>query len=168
MTQAAETTAVFNYRPSERSAQQNASAHMQRLARAAAVEPILKRWRHCCSEGLIDETGKIRNVFTKVGGAQHSVSQVIEELNQVPQAVAEFEAALQARRQLDAASRHAVEMPVHNARLLEDAQIGRLLSQFLRLYRAVAVCDTDQNDQAIVYLPHHPLTYGHNALPHSL
>ena len=124
MSTTTDTTGVFNYLPAGPPVQPPASEEWRRLASAAAVEPILKRWRHCCSHGLIDDTGKIRNVFTRTQrGAQDNVAQVIRELNQVPEAVAELEAALQARRQLDALSRHSVRMPVSNARLLTDASL---------------------------------------------
>ena len=124
MTMAAETTGVFNYLPPGQSAQPSRPEEMERLASAAAIEPILKRWRHRCSDGLIDETGKVRNVFTRAErGAQDNVSRVIGELNQVPEAVAEFAAALEARHRLEARSRHSVRMTVRNARLLTDASL---------------------------------------------
>jgi hypothetical protein len=120
----AETTGVFNYLPPERAVQALDLEARQRLASAAAIEPILKRWRHRCTEGLIDEKGKVRNVFTRAErGAEDNVGRVIRELSRVPEAIAEFEAALDARRQLNALSHHPVEMRVRNARLLEDASL---------------------------------------------
>ncbi|MEJ2088044.1 MAG: CmcJ/NvfI family oxidoreductase [Gammaproteobacteria bacterium] len=124
MSVTAETTGVFNYLPPGQPGQQLTTEEGKRLASAAAVEPILKRWRHRCSEGLIDDTGKIRNVFTKASsGAEHTVSRVIRELNEIPEAVAEFGAAFEARQQLSALTQHSVEMPVRNARLLTDASL---------------------------------------------
>ena len=115
-----EPRAVFNYLPVDRPDPEV----LERLAASAAVEPILKRWRHHCSEGLIDEAGKIRHVFTRAQpGSENTVSRVIRELSDVPEAVADFEAALAAARQVDALAHHAVEMPVRNARLLEDASL---------------------------------------------
>lgn len=118
------TTGVFNYLPAGRPEQAVESEERQQLAAAAAVEPILARWRHRCSDGLIDDTGKIRNVFTRTRpGAADNVGRVVAELNEVPEALAELESALVARRRLEALSRHSVEMPVHNGRLLTDASL---------------------------------------------
>lgn len=124
MTTTAATTGVFNYLPRAQAELELTPEQRDQLAAAAAVEPILKRWRHRCSDGLIDDKGKIRNIFTKIQpAAEDNVSRVIRELNQVPEASAEFEAALDARQQLDALSRHSVEMTVRNARLLEHASL---------------------------------------------
>ena len=115
-----ETTACIHYLPTQTAG----GTEVERLARAAAVEPILKRWRLKCSPGLIDENGKIRNVFTRTrrDGADN-VSRVIDELNHEPAAVAEFAEALEASLQLQAAQRNAVEMPIHDARQLNDASL---------------------------------------------
>lgn len=124
MSMTAETIGVFNYLPPVPGVQPSSSEEWQRLTSAAAIEPILKRWRHRCTEGLIDDKGKVRNVFTRAQrGAEDNVSRVIRELNQVPEATAEFEVALDARRQLNALSRHSVEVPVRNARLMKDASL---------------------------------------------
>ena len=95
------------------------AAHL--FAAAAAVEPILERWRHRCSAGLIDETGKVRNVFTKAHrGAEDTVGRVIRELNQVPEARAEFEN-LAAKGIVDGAELRAIE---DRGRGLDVASIG--------------------------------------------
>ena len=119
-----ETSGIFNYLPEREP--NNAHQQLAQLAAEAAVEPILRRWRHRCTDGLIDDKGKIRNVFTQITHqADDNVSRVIEELNQVPEALAEFEAALAAQRKLQALSRQSVEMRVRNARLLADAGLER-------------------------------------------
>ena len=124
MNQLQATTGEIGYFPTSERGLRGNPAERAALAAAAAVEPILKRWRHRCSEGLIDERGKIRNVFTKRHpGETDNVSRVIEQLNQVPEAVAELEAAVAAQQQLTALSRHAVQMPIHNARLLDDPSL---------------------------------------------
>jgi len=118
----ADTRGVIHYLPADQHAGNNPRA--AELARQAAVAPILRRWRHRCSAGLIDESGKIRNVFTNMNrGTEDSVSQVIRELNEVPAAVAEFETALKAQRELAALCRHAAQTTIHNARLLADASL---------------------------------------------
>lgn|GEM_PF-242243 len=118
------TSGIFNYLPAGGSEQESTAEERRRLASAAALDPILRRWRRHCSEGLIDDAGKIRNVFTRAEpGAEDNVSRVIRELNEVPEAMAEFAAALDARQRLEAMSRHSVELPVRNARLLTDASL---------------------------------------------
>ena len=52
----AETTGIFNYLPSEQPDAGPETEQRARLASMAAVEPILKRWRHRCPAGLIDES----------------------------------------------------------------------------------------------------------------
>jgi len=152
MTMTAETSAIFNYLPPGRAEQPPRSAERERLASAAAVEPILKRWRHRCSEGSIDDTGKIRNVFTKSQrGVEDNVSRVIRELNHVPEAIAEFEAALEARRLLDALSRHAIRMPVRNARLLTDASLHECGFQLERHTSKVTDWEDDRQLADIYY-----------------
>ena len=152
MTMTAETTGVFNYLPPAETEQTTATGDRQRLASAAAVEPILKRWRHRCSDGLIDETGKVRNIFTKAHrGARDNVERVIEELNQIPEAILEFEAALEARRRLEAGTRHSVEMTVRNARLLEDASLDGCGFQLERHVSNVTDWDDDRQLADIYY-----------------
>ena len=114
------TTGVIHYLPPD--GRPDMSGEIARLAAASAVEPILKKYRHHCPAGLIDERGKIRHVFTRRQG-QDSVAQVIEALCDNPEAGAEFEAALAAQERLNALSRHRVEMTIKNARLLEDASL---------------------------------------------
>ena len=85
-----ETTGVFHYLYPDDVDRSDTLAERKRLATAAAVEPLLLRWRHRCSGGLIDPTGKIRNVFTKAEtGTDDNVSRVIRQLNEIPEAVAE-------------------------------------------------------------------------------
>lgn len=148
-----ETSGIFNYLPEEQTGQASLSAEMKRLAAAAAVEPILNRWRHRCSDGLIDDTGKIRNVFTRTQpGVEDSVSRVIRELNRVPEALAEFEAALEARRKLEALQRRPVEMPVRNARLLTDASLDGCGFQLER--HTSRVTDWEDDRQLVdIYYP---------------
>lgn len=143
----AETTGMFSYRYPEHIDRSATSAERARLAAEADVAPLLRRWRHRCSDGLIDEAGKIRNVFTKAEhGAEDNVSRVIRELNQVPEALADFEAALQARKALNALENHQVEMPVRNARLSSDASLHG--SGFQLAQHASAV--TDWEDDALL------------------
>jgi hypothetical protein len=144
-----ETSGYINYLPDEQS--NHPRAQMAQLAANAAVAPILKRWRHRCTQGLIDEQGKIRNVFTNTQrGSEDSASQVIRELNEVPEAIAEFEAALQAQRQLNAVMRQSVELPIHNARLLEDASLDGI--GFQLEHHTSAVTDWhDGREVAAVY-----------------
>ena len=115
-----QTTGVFYYQYPEHVDRTDTLAEREKLAETAAVEPILQRWRHRCSDGLIDDAGKIRNVFTKVApGAEDNVSQVIRELNRVPEAVTELQAALEAQLALNALARHLVEMPVRDEQCVE-------------------------------------------------
>ena len=120
----AATAGVFNYVPALDAKPALDAQQRVRLAEAAALEPILRRWRHRCSDGLIDASGKIRHVFKRAQpGARDTVGRVIEELNEVPEAVAELNAAYEARKRLDALQRHAVEMPVADARGLQDTSL---------------------------------------------
>ena len=123
----ATTTGRISYLPGEQTgaaATPEAAARpeeMAKLAAAAAVGPILKRWRHRCADGLIDESGKIRNVFTRAqSGAEDNVSRVIRTLNQIPEAIAEFEVALAAQTKLNELTRHSVEVPIRDARTMTD------------------------------------------------
>jgi len=117
-----ETTGTFSYLYPQDVDQSESLAERTHLGAAADVATLLRRWRQRCSNGLIDDAGKIRNVFTKLEpGAEDNVSQVIRELNQIPEAVSEFEAAWQARQALNALVNHDVEMPVRNARRLRNA-----------------------------------------------
>jgi len=114
------------------------SDNVRRLAAQAAVEPILKRWRHRCSPGLIDSNGKVRNVFTNLErDTEDPVSRVIRDINQVPEAVAELEAAHQARQRLTALTRDLVAMPVHDARALQTTSLSTTGFQLARHVSAV-------------------------------
>ena len=85
-----ETRGVFSYLPEGRLGSPFPYEDGQ-LASVAAIEPILKRWRSHCPDGLIDDNGKIRNVYTKAErGAEDSVDRVIRELNRIPEAVEEL------------------------------------------------------------------------------
>lgn len=142
------TRATIHYLPREPRSPERQAA----LARAAAVEPILARFRGHTSPGLIDASGKIRHVFTKASpGARDTVSQVIAELNRVPEALAAFEAALAARRELDALGRDAVSMPIHDARTLADASLDG--NGFLLARHTSAVSDW-QDDEQIARIYH--------------
>ncbi len=112
---------------------------------AAALEPVLLRWRHRCPEGLIDETGKIRNVFRRASGVGDTVGQLIEELNRIPEAVPELEAVLDARLKLEERAGEKVEVPVNDARLLATTSLNSNGFQLLR-HRS-RVTDWDDDDQ---------------------
>ena len=115
------TTATFNYLPE---AEVPLTEDLVSLSQAAAIEPILKRWRHRCTEGLIDASGKIRHIYTRAeSGDRDSVARVIKELNDVPEALAELEQALGARRRMSALTQNSVEKNVRNGRELEHASI---------------------------------------------
>lgn len=147
----AHTRGTINYLPDAQQAKHH--QHAAALAARAAVAPILKRWRHHCSTGLIDDKGKIRNVFTNTERrAEDNVSQVIRELNEVPEAVAEFEAALDAQRELNALTRYAAEMPIFNARLFKDANLDAAGFQLERHPSKVSNWH-DGNQVAELYYP---------------
>ena len=147
-----ETSGLFHYLPGDARTNAPVSEDMAALTAAAAVEPILRRWRHRCSEGLIDEKGKIRHVFRKAEpGAEDNVSRVIRELNQVPEAVAELEAALAAQTRLNALSRQAVEMPVWNGRQLEGASLDGVGFQLVHHASKVTDWSDDAQLAAIYY-----------------
>ena len=117
-----DTSGVFNYVP--RKAPDVSPAVLADLSRRSAVDPILKRWRDHCDDGLIDESGKVRNIFTKSGdAAEDNMTRVIRSLNDIPEALAELEAALAAQRELNALTRDPVSMPVHDARNLTRASL---------------------------------------------
>ena len=146
MSMPAETTGVFSYVYPEDLDRSDTLAERKRLAAAAAVEPVLRRWRHRCSEGLIDQAGKIRNVYTRAEqGVEANVSRVIRELNLVPEAVAELQAALDAQLALGALERRQEQMPVRNARLLTDASLQG--SGFQLVHHTSAVTDWDDDRQ---------------------
>ncbi len=117
-----DTRGTINYLPQPQ--QTSTDPQMARLAARAAVAPILQRWRHRCSPGLIDANGKIRNVFTDINrSSEDSVSQVIRELNEIPAALVELQAALEAQQELQALTRFSADVTIHNARILEDASL---------------------------------------------
>jgi hypothetical protein len=66
MATSAETTGIFSYLYPQDVDQSESLAERTQLGAAADVAALLRRWRRQCSDGLIDDTGKIRNVFTKL------------------------------------------------------------------------------------------------------
>lgn len=116
-----DTIATFNYIPDTDAP---LTEDLVSLGQAAAIEPILKRWRHRVSEGLIDASGKIRHIYTRAeSGDRDSVARVIGELNDIPEAVAELEEALVARRRMSSLTQNPVQKAVKNGRELENASI---------------------------------------------
>lgn len=145
MSMPAETTALFHYAFDADVDRSDTLDERTRLSAAAALEPVLQRWRHRCSDGLIDPAGKIRHVFRRAEpGVEDSVSRVIRELNQVPDAVAELDEAVAAREALGAMTSHLVEMPVRNARLLPATSLHDNGFQLVQHPSAV----TDWEDEA--------------------
>ncbi len=140
-----DTTGVFRYRYPAGEEPRGGDDETQALMAAAALEPVLLRWRHRCSEGLIDDSGKIRNVFRRTEGVGDTVGQLIEELNRIPEAVAELEATLEARLKLEERSALKVEMPVHDARVLEDTSLHG--NGFTLVRHRSCVTDWDDDDQ---------------------
>ena len=124
---------------------------LRRLAETSAVEPLLRKWREHGSPGLIDANGKIRNVFTKsISGREDPVSQVIREINAVPEAVADFEAAWQASEQFDAIHRPRRDLEVLNARELTAPSLDT--NGFVLAQHTSRVHDwTDEQQIATVY-----------------
>ncbi len=144
-----QTTGLFAYTPATTPVQ---TPEMAELAAAAAVEPILKRWRHRCSSGLIDENGKVRNVFTKTPTeADNNVTRVIEEMNDVPEAMEEFAAALEARQKLFLMTGNQISMPVQNARLLEETSLDGCGFRLERHTSAVTDWDDERQLAEIYY-----------------
>ena len=140
-----DTTGVFRYQYPAGQEPQCSSGETEALMAAAALEPILLRWRHRCPEELIDDTGKIRHVFRRTEGVGDTVSQLIEELNRIPEAVAELEAVLDARLKLEEQSGVKVEMPVHDARLLETTSLHS--NGFQLVQHRSRITDWDDDDQ---------------------
>ncbi len=147
-TQRKHTSGFIHYLPETEQALN--SDRLARLTAAAAVEPILKRWRHRCPEGLIDESGKIRNIFTRQQGTDN-VTAVIEALKPITEATREFEAALAAQRELNALSRNPVETEIHNARLLTDASLDGCGFQLEHHISAVSDWQDDAQVTGIYY-----------------
>ncbi len=146
-----DTTGVFRYQYPAGEEPRVGDGETEALMAAAALEPVLLRWRHRCSEGLIDNSGKIRNVFRRTEGVGDTVGQLIEELNRVPEAVAELEAVLQARLKLEERSGVKIEMPVHDARLLEDTSLHANGFQLVRHHSRVTDWDDDDQLKTVYY-----------------
>ena len=146
-----DTTGVFRYQYPAGEVPHGGDGEKEALMAAAALEPVLLRWRHRCSEGLIDDTGKIRNVFRRAEGVGDNVSQLIEELNRIPEAVAELEAVLEARLKLEERSGVKVEMPVHDARLLEATTLHGNGFQLVRHRSRVTDWDDDDQLNSVYY-----------------
>lgn len=116
-----QTTGIINYVPD---VVPPTTEEMEQISAAAAVEPILLRWRDRCPEGLIDDKGKVRNLYKKESAEEEdNLSRVIRATNEIPEAVAELEVALEAHNRLNALSLNAFKVPVLNARLLGDASL---------------------------------------------
>ena len=145
--------ALIGYAPPDRASDPMPAGEREQLIAAAAVEPILMRWKDRCTPGLIDDRGKIRNIFTKdaASGDDH-VSQVIRELNEIPEAVDELEAAWAARRQLTRAQQHLVEMEIGDARELEHTSLHDNGFQ-LEEHRSAVRDWMDDRELAAVYYP---------------
>ncbi len=106
----------------------------------------MQRWRHRCSDGLIDDTGKIRNVFTRTNAdADDNVDRVIRELNKIPEAVAELEVAVIAQEKLSKLGRDQVQVPVRNARLLPETSLHT--NGFVLAQHTSAVTNWEDNRQ---------------------
>lgn len=140
-----DTTGVFRYQRPAGKEPHGGDGGKAALMAAAALEPVLLRWRHRCSQGLIDDSGKIRNVFRRAEGVGDNVGQLIEELNRIPEALAELETVLDARLKLEDQSRLKADMPVHDARLLETTSLHGNGFQLVR-HRS-RVTDWDDDDQ---------------------
>ena len=142
------TTGVFKYRHPEG---QEPRTDTKALEAAAALEPILQRWRHRCSAGLIDANGKIRNVFRRDVDGADNVSLLIEEISRIPEAVAELEAALEARRELESLSGAWIELPVLDARRLATTSLHDNGFQLVRHESRVTDWDDDRQLRDIYY-----------------
>ena len=130
----------------------DAAAEQARLAAAADYRPVLRRWRHRCSERLIDDSGKIRNVFTRTEpGAEDNVSRVIRELNQIPEAVADLETALDAQRTLSRLGQQPVEMRVRDARALPETSLDENGFQLVRHVSRVTDWQDDRQLASVYY-----------------
>ena len=146
MSAPAATTGVFYYVYPDGTDKSGTDEERTRLFNNAAIEPILLRWRDKVTDGLIDEGGKIKNVFTRAErGVEDNVSRVIHELNAIPDAVAELEVALEAQEESLRLHRHLVEMPVHDARQLTEASLHD--NGFLLLPHTSAVTDWDDHGE---------------------
>ncbi len=148
VTERAATSGFIAYR---RADEQAPGDDVRKLEAAARPEPLLKKWRDHCSPGLIDENGKVRNVFRKtIKHSDDPVSQVIKEVNRIPAAVADFERALAANQALDQLTRDHVNMPVYNARELQQPSLDS--NGFVLARHRSEVGDwSDEREVAAVY-----------------
>jgi len=147
-----DTTGIFRYQaPAGQEPRGSGESENGALMAAAALEPVLLRWRHRCSEGLIDDSGKIRNVFRRTEGVGDNVGQLIEEINRIPEAVSELETVLKARLKLEDQSRLKTELPVHDARLLEATSLHDNGFQLVRHRSSVTDWDDDDQLNSVYY-----------------
>ena len=147
-----DTTGVFSYARPAAAAAAVPRAERDRLVAASRYEPVLQQWRHRCADGLVDETGKIRSVFTRPRGqSEDNVTRVIREINQVPEAVEQLEAAVKAQDALVMLTRDLVEMPVYDARQLVDPSLDDNGFQLLDHRSAVTDWQDDREVSSIYY-----------------
>ncbi len=139
------TTAAIYYNFLEGAKRTEPGEDVRELERAADYIAILRKWRNHCPAGLIDETGKVRHIFTRVKGVEDPVRKVSQVLEAIPEARAELDRAVAAQEALSKIGRDRVELPINNARLLDDASLDtngfKLLSHISR------VTDWDDNQQ---------------------
>lgn len=147
-----DTTGVFSYaRPADAHAAVP-RAERDRLVAASRYEPVLKRWRHRCSDELIDESGKIRSVFNKPRGqSEDNVTRVIREINRIPEAVEELRAAADAQDALVQLTRDLVQMPVRDARQLAEPSLDTNGFQLLQHRSGVTDWQDDRQVSGTYY-----------------
>ena len=152
MSSGSDTTGVFSYARPVDAEERLPREERDRLAAAARYQPVLRRWRHHCSDGLIDDSGKIRNVFTRpLGQSEDNVTRAIREINEIPDAVAELQAALDAQEELVGSNRDLVEMPVHDARTLENPSLHSNGFELLHHRSVVTDWQDDRQVSGIYY-----------------